>query len=119
MKISDELREKIELYLNGNSVDVYDDFCDGEPETISEYLDDGEKNIELRAIVTGDAPGRKIYIRNARFRQITSFVNIEDANDRKELRELAKEERRKLAEERKAKRQAEREKKAAEKANKK
>ena len=60
----------IELYLNGKSITTYDDFCDGEPELIEEYLDEGEKNIELRAIVTGDAPGRKIYIRNARFRQI-------------------------------------------------
>ncbi len=105
----------IELYLNGTSVDVYDDFCDGEPEVISEYLDDGEKNLELRAIVTGDAPGRKIYIRNARFRQVTTFLNIEDENDRKELKELAREERKRLAEEKKAQRQAQKEKKAAEK----
>lgn len=60
----------VELYLNGKSVGVYDEFCDGDPERVEEYLDDGEKNIELRAIVTGDAPGRKIYIRNARFRMI-------------------------------------------------
>ena len=60
----------IELYVDGKSVAVYDDFCDGDPETIEVYLDDGEKNIELRAIVTGDAPGRKIYIKNARFRMI-------------------------------------------------
>ena len=109
----------LELYLNGTSVDVYDDFCDGEPETISEYLDDGEKNIELRAIVTGDAPGRKIYIRNARFRQITTFLNIDDIEYRKELKELAREERKRLAEEKKAERKAKKEKKAAEKASKK
>lgn len=109
----------LELYLNGTSVDVYDDFCDGEPETISEYLDDGEKNIELRAIVTGDAPGRKIYIRNARFRQITTFLNIDDVEYRKELKELAREERKRLAEEKKAERKAKKEKKAAEKASKK
>lgn len=60
----------IELYLNGKSVGVYDEFCDDVPEIVEEYLDEGEKNLELRAIVTGDAPGRKIYIRNARFRAI-------------------------------------------------
>lgn len=60
----------IELYLNGNLVSAYDSFCDDEPEIIEEWLDDGESNIELRAIVTGDAPGRKIYLRNARFRQL-------------------------------------------------
>ena len=106
----------IELYLNGQSVEVYDDFCDGEPELISEYLDDGEKNIELRAIVTGDAPGRKIYIRNPRFRQITSFVNVEDPELRREMRELAREERQRLSEERKAKREEEKRRKEAEKA---
>lgn len=60
----------IELYLNGKSVAVYDEFCDDVPELVEEYLDEGEKNMELRAIVTGDAPGRKIYIRNARFRML-------------------------------------------------
>lgn len=107
----------IELYLNGQSVEVYDDFCDGEPELISEYLDDGESNLELRAIVTGDAPGRKIYIRNPRFRQITSFVNIEDPEERKELRQQAREERQRLAEEKKAKREAEKKAKTEAKKN--
>ena len=60
----------VELYLNGKSVAVYDEFCDDIPEIIEEYLDDDEKNMEIRAIVTGDAPGRKIYIRNPRFRMI-------------------------------------------------
>ena len=109
----------IELYLNGQSVEVFDDFCDGEPELISEYLDDGEKNIELRAIVTGDAPGRKIYIRNPRFRQITSFIGIEDPDLRREMRQLAKDERERLSEERKAKREEEKRKKEAEKTAKK
>lgn len=60
----------VELYLNGKSVAVYDEFCDDVPELIEEYLDENESNMELRAIVTGDAPGRKIYIRNLRFRMI-------------------------------------------------
>lgn len=60
----------IELYLNGKSIESYDEFCDGEPEKVEVWLEEGETNIELRAIVTGDAPGRKIYLKNARFRQI-------------------------------------------------
>ena len=60
----------VEVYANGKSVATFDDFCDGKPETIEMWLDDGENNIEFRAIVTGDAPGRKIYLRNARFRQV-------------------------------------------------
>ncbi len=63
----------IEVYINGKSIDAFDDFCDGKPETIEMWLDDTDKTIELRAIVTGDAPGRKIYIRNARFRQIKNL----------------------------------------------
>ena len=47
----------VELFVAGNSIGIYDDFCDGLPETVVEYLDEGEKNIELRAVVTGDAPG--------------------------------------------------------------
>ena len=60
----------VELYLNGKSVAVYDEFCDDIPEVVEKDLDEGESNMELRAIVTGDAPGRKIYIRNARFRML-------------------------------------------------
>lgn len=60
----------IELLINGEPITSYDEFCDGEPEIIEEWLDDSETNIQLKATVTGDAPGRKIYIRNARFRQI-------------------------------------------------
>lgn len=60
----------VELYINGKSVESYDSFCDDAPEKIEIWLDDNETTIELRAIVTGDAPGRKIYIRNARFRQL-------------------------------------------------
>lgn len=65
----------VELYLDGKSVAVYDEFCDDEPEIVEEWLDDGEKTVEFRAVVTGDAPGRKIYIRNARFRQIREKVD--------------------------------------------
>lgn len=59
----------VELYLGGKSVAVYDEFCDDKPELVEEWLDDGEATMELRLIVTGDAPGRKVYIRNAKFRQ--------------------------------------------------
>lgn len=58
----------VELYLNGKSVAVYDEFCDDKPELVEEWLDDNEKTVEFKLIVTGDAPGRKVYIRNAKFR---------------------------------------------------
>ena len=60
----------VEIFVNGNSVDLFDGFCDDDPEVIEVWLDDGESNLEVRAVVTGDAPGRKIYLRNARFRQV-------------------------------------------------
>ena len=60
----------IELYINGKSIESYDAFGDDEPEKVEIWLDEGDNTIELRAIVTGDAPGRKIYLRNARFRQL-------------------------------------------------
>ncbi|MBQ2204963.1 MAG: hypothetical protein II411_03630 [Lachnospiraceae bacterium] len=60
----------LEIILNGNSVDVIDEFCDGDPELVELWLDENESTVELKAIVTGDAPGRKLYIRNARFRQL-------------------------------------------------
>lgn len=60
----------IELYINGKSIETYDSFCDDEPEKVEIWLEEGETTLELRAIVTGDAPGRKIYLRNARFRQL-------------------------------------------------
>ena len=65
----------IEVYVNGSSVDFFDGFCDDDPEKIEVWLDEDESNLELRAVVTGDAPGRKIYLRNARFRQ------VKDKND--------------------------------------
>lgn len=105
----------IELYLNGKSVEVYDEFCDGKPELLQEYLDDGEKTVELRAIVTGDAPGRKIYIRNARFRQLSTFIGIEDPEERKAAMAEAREEKKQLAEERKAQREAQKKAKAEKK----
>ena len=60
----------VELYINGKSIETYDSFGDSEPEKIEVWIEDGETTLELRAIVTGDAPGRKIYLRNARFRQL-------------------------------------------------
>lgn len=60
----------IELYVNGQSVSVYDGFLDDKPEIVEEYLDDGDSNIELKAVVSGDTTGRKIYLKNFRLRQI-------------------------------------------------
>ena len=60
----------LELYINGELVSSIDGFLDDVPEVVEEYLDDDDKNIELKAVVSGDTTGRKIYLRNFRFRQI-------------------------------------------------
>ena len=49
---------------------MYDSFLDDKPEVVEEYLEDGDSNIELKAVVSGDTTGRKIYIKDFRFRQI-------------------------------------------------
>lgn len=59
----------VEVLLDGKSVEVFDEFCDDEPEIAEIWLDNNEKSIELRLIVTGDAPGRKVYIRNPKLRR--------------------------------------------------
>ena len=68
----------IEIYLNGQSIGAFDDFCDGKPEFIEMSLDDDEKTVEIKAIVTGDAPGRKIYIRNAMFKKLRTSGDDDD-----------------------------------------
>lgn len=59
----------IELYMGGQLVTSYDAFNDDVPEVIEEWCDD-EKTIELKVVITGDAKGRKVYIRNAKARTI-------------------------------------------------
>ncbi len=60
----------IEFYINDDLIEGYDKFNDNSPQTISEWVDDGKKTIELRLVVEGDAKGRKVYLRNARVRNI-------------------------------------------------
>lgn len=66
---------RVELYLDNNLVTFYDDFNDYDPEVVEEWFDEGEKTITLKAVITGDAPGRKIYFRNGRFRRIKEKVD--------------------------------------------
>ena len=61
---------RVELYINNTLITYFDEFNDDKPEVIEEWFDDGDKNITLKAVITGDAPGRKIYFKNGRFRKI-------------------------------------------------
>lgn len=60
----------IEFYINDDLIDGYDKFNDKPPQQISEWVDDGKKTIEFRLVVEGSAKGRKVYLRNARVRNI-------------------------------------------------
>ena len=68
---------RVELYVDNNLITFFDEFNDDEPEIIEEWFDEGEKSITLKAVIEGDAPGRKIYFRNGRFRKIREKVDDE------------------------------------------
>ena len=61
---------RVELYIDNVLITFFDDFNDDEPEVIEEWFDDGEKSVTLKAVIEGDAPGRKIYFKHGRFRKI-------------------------------------------------
>lgn len=65
---------EVQLFLGtGNNQELiayYDSFNDAEPEIVEEWFEDKDKIIEIKVIVTGDAKGRKVYMRNARARYI-------------------------------------------------
>ena len=61
---------RLDLYIGDNVVASYDEFNDNVPEVVEEWFQDGEKKIMLKLSITGDAPGRKVYLRNARLRKV-------------------------------------------------
>ena len=69
---------RVELYLDNTLITFFDAFNDDEPEVIEEWFDDGEKSVTLKAVIEGDAPGRKIYFRNGRFRRIKEKLDDDD-----------------------------------------
>lgn len=65
---TDDTECYLEFYVGNELITAYDSFVDGPPELIEEYIDDEDKTIELRLVITKGAKGRKVYIRNARAR---------------------------------------------------
>ncbi|MCQ2609401.1 MAG: hypothetical protein MJ151_01200 [Lachnospiraceae bacterium] len=60
----------LELWIDGEFIDSYDSFVDGEPLVIEEWFDDGEKTFELHWVVESGSQGRKLYLRDGRIRKI-------------------------------------------------
>ena len=58
----------LDLYIDGVFNNNVDEFVDSDPQVIEEFLE-GAKNIELKVNIKEGAMGRKVYIRNGRFRK--------------------------------------------------
>lgn len=59
----------IQVYEDGVPTITFDAFNDDAPEVVEEYIEDETKTLEFVLNVSGDAPGRKVYIQNGRFRK--------------------------------------------------
>ena len=59
----------LDLYVDGQLIDSLDEFVDSEPQVVEEYLEDA-KTVELKVNITKGATGRKVYIRNGRFKKV-------------------------------------------------
>lgn len=59
----------LDIYVDGQLIDSLDEFVDSTPQVIEEYLEDA-KEVELKVNITSGSLGRKVYIRNGRFRKV-------------------------------------------------
>lgn len=59
----------LDIYLDGKLYDNFDEFVDSEPKIYEEYLEDA-KTIELILNIKTGSIGRKVYIRNGRFKKV-------------------------------------------------
>lgn len=59
----------LDIYLDGKLYDNFDEFVDSEPKIYEEYLEDA-KIIELKLNIKTGSIGRKVYIRNGRFKKV-------------------------------------------------
>ena len=59
----------LDMYVDNVLIDSLDEFVDSEPQVVEEYLEDA-KTIELKVNIKTGSLGRKVYIRNGRFRKI-------------------------------------------------
>ena len=59
----------LDMYVDGVLVDSFDEFVDSSPQVVEEYLEDA-KDVELKVNIKEGSFGRKVYIRNGRFRRV-------------------------------------------------
>ena len=59
----------LDMYIDGVLVDSFDEFVDSSPQVVEEYLEEA-KTIELKVNIKEGSFGRKVYIRNGRFRKV-------------------------------------------------
>ena len=59
----------LDMYVDGKLIDSFDEFVDSEPQVVEEYLEDA-KTVELKVNIKAGSFGRKVYIRNGRFRKV-------------------------------------------------
>ena len=59
----------LDMYVDGKLIDSFDEFVDSEPQVVEEYLEDA-KTVELKVNIKSGSFGRKVYIRNGRFKKV-------------------------------------------------
>ena len=59
----------LDMYIDGELVDSFDEFVDSSPQVVEEYLEEA-KDVELKVNIKDGSFGRKVYIRNGRFRKV-------------------------------------------------
>ncbi len=59
----------LDMYVDGKLHDSFDEFVDGEPQVVEEYLE-SVKTVELKVNIKSGSIGRTIYIRNGRLKKV-------------------------------------------------
>ena len=59
----------LDMYVDGKLYDSFDEFVDGEPQVVEEYLEKA-KTVELKVHIESGSIGRTVYIRNGRLKKV-------------------------------------------------
>lgn len=59
----------LDMYVDGQLIDNFDEFVDSDPQVFEEYLEDS-KTLELKVNIKSGSLGSKVYIRNGRFKKV-------------------------------------------------
>ena len=59
----------LDMYVDGKLFDSFDEFVDGEPQVVEEYLEKA-KMVELKVNIESGSIGRTVYIRNGRLKKV-------------------------------------------------